>query len=198
MQPDSLRAVLDSVFAAPVYDWVERPNPFATVTRWFDRLERWLQLLRESHPFGFRLLLAGLVIVLVAIFVHAGWILLRTVRAGEPAAARPGEPVLRRDQAWYRREADRLAAEGRFAEAMQADFLALVLALDASQLLSFHPGKTPAEYSAESRLPPRAREEFRDLVGALYGYAFARWPCGPEDFLRWRSQAAPERYAPSH
>lgn len=196
MQQDSLRAVLDSVFAAPDYRWVEPVRPLAFLARAFEGLERWLLAYRESHPLGFRLLLLGMVLLLILILVHWGWVLFHTVRAGEPApAAHSGDPAPRRDEQWYRREADRLAAGGRFPEAMQADFLALVLALDARELVRFHPGKTPGEYGAESRLPPGVREEFRELVRTLYGYAFARWPCDRADFERWRVRAAAERYA---
>jgi len=196
MQQDSLRAVLDSIFAAPEYRWVERPHPFAFLTQWVDALQRWLQAMHDAHPFGYRLFLAALVIVFVAILVHAGWVLVGTLRRGiSPSAGLPDSAPPRRDQTWYRGEADRLAAGGRYVEAMQADFLALVLALDAAGRLRFHPGKTPAEYGAESRLGPEAGAEFRALVGTLYGFAFARWPCGREDFVSWRARAAPERYA---
>ena len=196
MPQDSLRAVLDSVFATPAYRWVEQPRPLALLSRWVEGLQRWLAALRENHPIGFRLFLAALVVVLVAILVHGTWAFLRSVRAGESARdMAPGDSGPRRNRAWYLREADRLATEGRFVEAMQADFLALVLALDALQVLRFHPGKTPGEYSRESRLGPRAREEFRELVRQLYGFAFGRWPCGPAEFESWRLRAAPERYA---
>jgi hypothetical protein len=196
VQADSLRAVLDSVFAAPAYRWVERPESNALLRRWFRMLQQWLLDLRESHPAAFRLLLAGLIVLVIASFVHAGWIFLRTVRAageGMPEAA--AAPVIRRDHAWYRREADRLAGAGRYAEAMQYDFLALVLSLDASARLTFHPSKTPGEYSREARLAPAALEEFRALVRTLYAYVFARRPCGPAEFAAWRARAAPERYA---
>jgi hypothetical protein len=192
---DALRAVLDSVFAAPEYRWVERRNPLAFVARWLEGLQRWLVALRDAHPLGFRLLLAALVVVLVATLVHAGWILSHALRAEQASHAASGSPATRKDRSWYRRESDRLAAEGRYAEAMQAEFLALVLALDGLQLLRFHPGKTPAEYAHDARLGAAARAEFRDLVRSLYGYAFARWPCGPDDFAHWRSRAEPERYA---
>ena len=196
MQQDSLRAVLDSVFAAPDYAWVERTPPLAFLTRWLEGLARWLQATREAHPLGFQLLLGALVILLVLIVVHAVWILFHTIRgSGAPGPQLSGAAAIRRDHAWYRREADRLAGQGRFVEAMQADFLALVLALEVAGLLRFHPAKTPAEYGRESRLSPSAREEFRELVRALYGYAFARWPCGLEEFEGWRSRAEPERYA---
>jgi hypothetical protein len=198
MQPDSLWAVLDSVFAAPEYRWAARPSPFAFLKRWLETLAGWLLALREAHPLGFRLFLAALVVALVVILVHAAWVLVHTIRPGGRIRESSSPALPRRDQAWYRREADRLATQGRYAEAMQADFLGLVLALDAFKLLSFHPGKTPAEYAREARLGPSAREEFRELVGSLYGYAFARWPCGPADFGDWRARAAPERYARPH
>lgn len=195
---DSLRAVLDSVFAAPDYRWVERPESYALLRRWLRVLQQWLFDLRETHPAAFRLLLAGMILVVVASFVHAGWIFLQTVRAaGERAPDTAAAPAFRRDQGWYRREADRLAALGRFAEAMQYDFLALVLALDASSLVRFHPSKTPGEYSREARLSPAARDEFRALVRTLYAYVFARRPCGPREFAEWRALAAAERYAPA-
>jgi hypothetical protein len=195
MQQDSLRGVLDSVFAAPDYVWVERTPPLAFLARWLEGFTRWLYATREAHPVGFQLVLGALVILLVLILVHAGWILFHTIRGTASASIRLSETPVRRDRAWYRREADRLAGQGRYVEAMQAEFLALVLALEAAELLRFHPSKTPAEYGRESRLSPSAREEFRELVRALYGYAFARWPCGPGDFAGWRARALPERYA---
>jgi hypothetical protein len=195
MIQDSLRVLLDSVFAKPEYHWVERRHPLAFVARWLDGLSRWLTALRDAHPLGFRLLLAGLVIVLVASLVHAGWMLSQAIRVGE-ATRGPGAPVaIRRDRAWYRGEANRLAALGHYPEAMQAEFLALVLALESRALLRFTPSKTPAEYAREAQLDAGACGDFRALVSALYGYAFARWPCGPEEFARWREHAAPERYA---
>ena len=195
---DSLRAVLDSVFAAPEYRWVERPETYAVLRRWMRALQQWLLDVRESHPALFRLLLGAMILLVLAIFLHAAWVFLQTVRAagsGGPGAA--VAPATRRDRAWYRGEADRLAGLGRYAEAMQYDFLALVLALDAASLVRFHPSKTPGEYTREARLSPEARTEFRALVRDLYGYLFARHACGPREFEAWRAMAAPERYAPS-
>lgn len=195
---DSLRAVLDSVFAAPDYRWVERPETYALLRRWMRALQQWLLDVRESHPALFRLLLAALILLVLAIFLHAAWIFLQTVRAA--GSAGPGmtmAPAVRRDRVWYRSEADRLAGLGRYAEAMQYDFLALVLALDAASLVRFHPSKTPGEYTREARLSPQARTELRALVRDLYGYVFARRACGPREFEAWRVMAAPERYAPA-
>jgi len=195
--PDSLRAVLDSVFANPAYRWVERPEPMAQVQGWLSQLQQWLAALRDHNPLGFKVFLAALIIALVAILVHAGWVLVRTVRPRSPEEGPIPAPVRRRDREWYAREAERLAKEGRYAEAMQADFLALVLALDAAQLVRFHPSKTPLEYTREARLDPGLRAELRELVGALYRYLFARYPCGPTEYSDWRSRIA-GNHAASH
>ena len=195
---DSLRVLLDSVFAAPEYRWVERPETHALLRRWLRAAQQWLLDVRETHPALFRLLLAGLVLLVIAIFLHAAWVFLQTVRAAGsagPGAAMPA--AARRDQAWYRGEADRLAGLERYAEAMQYDFLALVLSLDAASVVRFHPSKTPGEYTREARLSPEARAQLRALVRDLYGYVFARRACGPREFEAWRALAAPERYAPA-
>lgn len=195
MQPDSLRAVLDSVFADPAYRWVERPEPMAQVQSGLTQLQQWLATLRDHNPLGFKVLLAALIIVLVVILVHAGWVLVRTVRPRTGDLSPIPSPVLRRDREWYRGEAERLAGDGRFAEAMQADFLALVLSLDAAQLVRFHPSKTPLEYTREARLDPGLRAELSDLVGSLYQYLFARRPCGPAEYLDWRNRLAKDHAA---
>jgi hypothetical protein len=199
-RPDSLRAVLDSVFAGPEFQWVARPNPLAFLTRWWRLLADWLGRVQEGHPEVFRLLFWALVVVLVLILVHASWVMIQTFRAAaSPPSTDTGvTPHEVHGPAWYRREAARLAREGRYPEAMQADFLALVLELDARRLLRFHPSKTPNEYSYEAALAAESREAFRALVRSLYGYAFARQPCGPAEFATWRTLTAVERYAAAH
>jgi hypothetical protein len=197
--PDSLRAVLDSVFASSKYRWVERPHPFAFLQRWWAAVQAWLERMQQVHPAMFWVLFWGLVVVLVAVFVHGLWVMVRTLQAaGAPQSAAGTSAAEAHGAAWYRREALRLAREGRYPEAMQADFLALVLELDHRKLLRFHPSKTPHEYTDEAQLSPPSREAFQDLVRALYGYAFARTPCGAEEFSAWREQTAGERYAGAH
>ena len=197
---DSLRAVLDSVFAAPEYRWVERPNPLAFLLRWWRLLVDWLARVQERHPDLFWLLFWALVAVLALILVHAGWVMLQTLRAAAapPSADAGTAGVEIRSAAWYRREALRLASEGHYPEAMQADFLALVLELDARHVVRFHPSKTPGEYTGEAKLAGESREAFRALVGLLYGYAFARRPCGPAEFAEWRRHTGAEQYAAAH
>lgn len=197
---DSLRAVLDTVFAAADYRWVDRPNPLAFLTRWWRLLADWLQRAQERHPEVFWVFFWGLIAVLVLVLVHAGWVLVQTIRAASAPAAVDAQASAREihGASWYRREALRLAADGRYPEAMQADFLALVLELDARSIVRFHPSKTPNEYAGEAGLRGETRESFRALVRTLYGYAFARVPCGPEEFAEWRRRSMPELYAAAH
>jgi hypothetical protein len=140
-----------------------------------------------------------MLVAVVLIVLHALWVLYRTVAISPASGDLISRPeTTARTVTWFQRESARLASEGKYAEAVQADFLALVLALDAKELLRFHPSKTPAEYAEEAALAPETKAAFRALVHGVYGYAFARWPCGPSEYARWRAQAAPERYAPAH
>lgn len=198
-RPDSLRRVLDSVFRAPAYRWSEQKDPFAILRRGWIEFKQWLYALREANPLGYKLFVYALLAVLAVILIHALWVFYHTVgtavreQGGDTSKERAPRTV-----AWYQQEAEELAAAGRYAEAIQADFLALVLALDARKLLRFHPSKTPAEYANESQLTPAAAAEFRELVRRVYGYAFARWPCDADAYARWRAEADPERYAAAH
>ena len=175
------------------------PEPLATLRHAWAAFKHWFSTLDDAHPLGFRVVVYVLLAFVLALVLHAGWTFFTTVGSADTSVADTPAGFVPRGQAWYRAEADSLAAAGRFTEAIQLDFLALVLALDASQRAAgFHPSKTPGEYARESQLPPASREEFRELVRRLYRYAFARSPCGPDEFADWRSRAAPERYAPAN
>jgi Domain of unknown function (DUF4129) len=197
---DSLRVVLDSVFAQPSYNWVEPPRPLAILERWWEALQRWLFQFRDANPTLFYWFLGGLVVLLVLIFVHAGWVMFQTVRAASSLTegqAGPA-PAERRDAAWFRGQADRLADAGRFVEAMQAAFFALILELDANRVVRYHPSKTPHEYAEEASLPDATKERLRRLVLELYGHVFARRPCAAIEYRAWRDLASGNWHAPAH
>jgi hypothetical protein len=102
-----------------------------------------------------------------------------------------------RDSVWYRREAERLASEGRLLEAMQADFTALILEFDRRHLLRFHPSKTPREYVREARLSESSRSALSELVWSLYRHLFGREPVTAPVAAAWRARTAADRYAAS-
>ena len=109
-----------------------------------------------------------------------------------------GAPRARRDAAWYLREADRAAAAGRTAEALQLAFVGLALTLDGQGLLRYHASLTPAEVARAARLAAAARERLRALVQALYGPVFGGRPCAPDDYRRWRETSAGPWHAAAH
>ena len=194
---DSLRAVLDTVFAGRDYRWTEPPRPLQLLAQWWDGVQHWLTRFQLENPTLFQWFFAGMIVLLIAIFTHASWIMARTVReASKPRDEGPGPAgPERHDASWHRREAERLARGGRYPEALQILFVALTLELDARRILRFHPSKTPNEYAVEARLPAPERDRFRQLVRTLYRYAFARAPCGPGDYSAWRQLAAGEWHA---
>lgn len=194
---DSLRRVLHSVFAGPDYHWAPHPDPLATIKLWWAALVHWWTQLNGVSSIALGIAAAAVALALIAITGHAIWVFSRAFRRApaSPADVDVAPPL--RDQAWYHAEADRLASVGRYAEAMQADFLALVLALDTRHVVHFHPSKTPGEYASEAQLDRIARADFRDLVRRLYGCVFGRVGCGAREFADWRTRAIVERYAPA-
>jgi len=196
---DSLRVVLDSVFTAPAYQWVEPPRPFAFLGRWWRALEDWLAAFREGNPQLFEVFFWTLVVILVLVLVHASYVMFQTIRAaGASSESSLPEPLEQRDAAWYRRRAEVLASEGRFLDAMPLDFLALMLELDARQVVRFQGSKTPGEYAAEAQLPEEQRALLREAVRGLYGHVFAEIPCGSDEYLAWRDLTEGRRYAAAH
>jgi hypothetical protein len=196
---DSLRAIIDTVFAGREYRWETREDPFGVVRRLWGSLLSFFERLRDQNPDAYRLTIWLLVGVLLLILGHAAWVAVRTMRGGgqRPLGEVAGPTSAPRDAAWYAAEAARLAQGGDYVAAMQADFLRLVLQLDARRVMAFHPSKTPSEYVREPALGVDARRDLRALVNEMYAYAFARVPLDRERYERWRDAAHADRYAPA-
>jgi Domain of unknown function (DUF4129) len=194
------RAVLDSVFATEPYQWTPPPPLLQLLSDWWGRLVAWLDGLRTDNPLLFRVFLIAILLVWVAIFAHAAWLVWRTVRgaARSERAPTPAPVGERRDADWYSRAADRAAEEGRVTEALQLAFVALALTLESGGLLKYHPSKTPAECAREARLSGTDRDRIRGLVRTLYASAFGGRAVGLEDYRRWREVGAGPWHAPAH
>ena len=196
---DSLRVVLDSVFAGSAYDWREQIDPLRWLLYGWNALTDWLSALRAGNPVLYQWFVFALVAVLVLIVVHAAWTLARTFRTGRlgrdlPERAPAVEP---RDAAWYARRADRYAREGRFPEAIQAAWHGLLLELDTRGLVRYRPAKTAGEYAEERTLTQADRERLSGLVVDLYRFVFGREPCTEREYHAWRSLAGGDWHAAS-
>ena len=187
---DSVRAVLDSVFAQPAYDWAEPSSLSALLRKWMAALREWLDRLQQIHPVAFYALALALTLVLVVILTHFGYLVWRALRArpvspgGRLASAGPV-----RDEAWHLAAFQRCLAEGRYAEALAERFAALVMALGRRAVLRPDQSKTPAEYAAEARLDPAGRSAFGLLVDELYRRLFGGEPCTADDVRRFDAAA---------
>jgi hypothetical protein len=181
LPPDSIRAVLDRVFASPEYAWEIPRSPFALLDRLVRRVLLWLEALRGEHPTAYVALLVALALVLLVILAHFGYLIWLALRPGERVPGRLPAPPPLRDARWHLGEAARLAAQGRYADALAHRFLALVRELDGRRLVAFHPAKTPAEYVREARLDPASGAALAALVDTLYQCLFAGAPCGADE-----------------
>lgn len=200
MHPDSLRAALDSVFRSPAYDWRSQDAAISWIQQRWHALLAWLASLHDVSPLGFKVFVGLAVAALLAIVAHAAWILFQTARRAERGAdqAVAGAAPAFHGADWFRAEADRLAGEGRFAEAVQAAFVALARRLGEKGLLQYHPSKTPAECARDARLADVEQSRLRRLVSELYLAAFGAAPFGADEYRRWRADAEGEWHAPAY
>lgn len=188
--PDSLRRALHDVFARSDYRWVERPT-LGWLTAAWHRLLDWLDRLADHHPAGFKILLAVLIVALVLLLVHIGYVVWRIVRAsprtGGPAPG--GRAPLVLDARAHLARAAELARAGRYAEALGHHFLAVVLELEAAGAARFSLSKTPAEYLGEARLDEAGHAGLAALVGRLYRHLFGAVPCDEAAYLEFERDA---------
>ena len=182
--PDSLRRVVSEVFAGSEYKWIERQRILGWVrARWLE-LTNWMSQLAEQHPIAYYVVLALVVVALVVLVVHIGYVVVRivrpAVRTGGATSAVTGGKVM--DAGAHLQLAAELARAGRYAEALAHRFMAVLLELDRRKALRFHVSKTPAEYIGEVKLDDSGRESFATLVGALYRHLFGAVPCDADEY----------------
>ena len=183
--------MVGQVFSRPEFRWVEQRRLLSWLARQWQHLVDWLNRMAATHAVGFDVGLALVIVALVALLVHIGYVLWRIVRPGVRAGPQPsglgtGKVM---DAAAHLAIADRLAGAGRYPEALGHRFLALVLELDRRKALRFHVSKTPAEYVWEARLSEQGKASLADLVGSLYRYLFAAVPCDADGYAAFGEAA---------
>lgn len=188
----------EAVRAAADIQYAPLPAPAPPQTPdWLKHLGEWLEaifgplgrLLGMSWPVFGKVLIA-LAILAVAALV---WQLVRSLlarRASRQPAAEP-EWAPDRDAALALLEdADRLAAEGKFAEATHLLLRRSVGQIAAARPDWLHPASTAREIAALPDLPARARGAFAVIAARVERSLFALRSLGPDDW-----QAARAAYA---
>ena len=178
------------MFARPEFQWVERRPLLSWLARQWQNLVAWLNRMAGQHPLGFSIGMTLVVVALVALLVHMGYVMWRIVRPGRTGEGKTAAgAVAIMDAAAHLAMADELARAGRYAEALGQRFLALVLELDRRKALRFHVSKTPAEYVGEARLTDRGRASLAGLVAQLYRHLFAAVPCDADGYATFGAGA---------
>ncbi|HEV8511417.1 MAG TPA: DUF4129 domain-containing protein [Gemmatimonadales bacterium] len=183
--------MVGQVFARPEFQWIERQRIASWLARQWHELINWLDRLADQHPIGFNVGLALVVVGLVVLLVHIGYVMWRivrpTARTGTAKAA-AGVGVIA-DAASHLARADELARARRYAEALAHRFMAVVLELDQRKALRFHASKTPAEYVGEARLDDAGRTSLASLVAQLYRHLFGAVPCDAGEYQTFGAAA---------
>ncbi|KPJ94385.1 MAG: hypothetical protein AMS18_03795 [Gemmatimonas sp. SG8_17] len=186
---DSIRTVLEQVFTTPEYQWDERRSVVDTLRGWWHSLLGVLEGLRVAHPAVYYVVLGAVVGLLIAITIHAGYIIWKVVRPARAARLGEGPPKMQpHDADWYLNEARRLMRDGSYVEAVAYRFKVLVLRLDARGELTFHPSKTPAEYLLELPQDHVGYGALSQLVGILYRHLFGGVKCTEPDVRHFEEQ----------
>ena len=185
-----MRRAVGEVFARPEFQWVERRRALSWLVNLWYNLMDWLNRMADQHPLGYSIGLGLVVVAIVLLLVHMGYVVWRIVRpsVGTPkGAAQPAGTVI--DAATHLARAAELARAGRYAEALGHRFLALVLELERRDAVKFHASKTPAEYVGEARLDDLGRASFGSLVAELYRHLFGAVPCGEGEYRAFGAAA---------
>lgn len=171
------------MFAGPEYQWVEQQRLLSWIARQWQHLKDWLDQFSQNHPVGYNILLTLLVVALVVLLVHIGYVMWRIVQPVARTGTRPSSNVgVVRNARAHLQRAEELAALGRYVEALAHRFVAAVLELEERKALRFHVSKTPAEYVAEARLDATGRAALAALVAELYRHLFGAVPCGEAEY----------------
>lgn len=179
------------MFARPEYKWIEQQRILGWLRAQWNNLVSWMGQIAEQHPLAFNVAMALIVVALILLVVHIGYVIMRivrpAVRSGAATSAVTGGKVM--DASAHLALAEELARAGRYAEALAHRFLAVLLELDRRKALRFHASKTPAEYIGEVKLDESGRASFATLVAALYGHLFGAVPCDALEYAAFGAAA---------
>ena len=158
----------------------------------FDALARFVKWVGDGWYVLMWIAIALVVIALVLALFPAvrEWITVRLLRRGEasvePAGWTPDAGAARA----LLDEADRLAAAGRFAEAVRLILHRSIEDIERWRGDSLRPSLTSRDIAAFETLPDAARTVFRRIVGDVERSLFAGNPLGEADWTRARADYA--------
>jgi hypothetical protein len=157
------------------------------------RLDLQTEVSREPEPFRIRLPPAMLWVIIAvalgaALYSFRDMIPLLRARGSESWAETEeiAADMARRDPSVVLAAADELAREGRYAEAMHVLLLRGLADIRARLDEPFADSLTSREILRSTRLPERARDSLRDVVGRVEWTYFGEYPAGQDDYAACR------------
>lgn len=162
------------------------------VGRAFGRVADWMGSfgsLRATNPVLYWAIVGGLVLAVAAGIAYLVWNAARRGRGEEPEAKRTKLARPRTATDWEA-EAMRLAGEGKLREAAAALYQALLLRLDALNVLRFDASKTPGDYRMEVRGNAEASRALGTFLGIFEPVAFGGRALDADGWERMRAAVA--------
>jgi hypothetical protein len=168
-------------------DWLR--ETFGQAADWFAELIGGLLRMRETNPLVFWVIVAWLGGTAIAIVAHLVWTAMQAARMGDDAPERAPRLAKPRTAADWEADALRLAAEGRLREAAAALYQALLLRLDAREVVRYDPSKTPGDYRGEARRHPEAARALGAFLRLFEPVAFGGRALDADGWERLRAAA---------
>jgi hypothetical protein len=157
------------------------------------RLDLQTEVTREPEPFRIKLppeLLWVIIAVALGAVLYSFRDMIPLLRArGSESwteSEEIGADIARRDPTVVLAAADELAREGRYAEAMHVLLLRGLADIRARLDEPFADSLTSREILRSTRLPERARDSLRDVVGRVEWTYFGEYPAGQDDYAACR------------
>jgi len=176
---EEIRALARRILDGPEYaEW--RPS------RWFADVMQWLAALADRSPALYWTLVAGLLLVTIALFVHVLWTVRVALRA---AGTRPPESSAVSPRR-FSQEAEALAAAGHFLEAARRLQLAVLDLLLRVRVLELGRSDANCELRARLRRAPLPDTERTELLALIDRFERAWFRDRDEDpalYTAWRT-----------
>ena len=193
---ERVERAVESVFSDPAYR--EVADPIVLDPSWIDWFRRlmdgatdflrdvneWFQQLRGAQPFLFWLIMAGLLVVLVALILHITYSVRMTFSALRltPPKAAEEEKTRRKRFRDLRLEAHTQADSGEFGDAVRTLLLAIFARFEDTSPGDVQAGWTNHEVVDRIRADDVDRAQLRDLARAVDRVWYGRQPASQEEF----------------
>ena len=192
MSDDAVRHLANTILARPEYAGAVGINAkteswlFKWLEKILDPISR-IELLRNSSPLLFWLIVLGIALVCGGLVAHVTWTIWRALSAPEPPQRLPQSPGNAPDLA---REAEGLAAGGRYLEAAHRLMLASFRTLAQNAIVELRPDRSNRWIRAalrQSRLAENLALELDALVESTERRWFGDRANDPDIYARWRT-----------